>query len=185
MWYVDGFKWNESYSPQLDAAINGQWTEEWASDDRKAFYCRVHGNPLFDTVSLCWLNSVENRRGELDPKYFNEGGLFTALWEAVPGESTRAEGLHIFDSDDPEFVAMDEERLHERLTSHVAELSKQPESERPEGLAFSICKKYVDAMVLNNLDRGHASSGIHMEIFNQVLGLPYTWWGAQPDDADD
>jgi hypothetical protein len=103
--------------------VAGEWTEEWASDDRRAFYCVVHGNPLFDTMSVCWLDSVANRRGELDPKFFNEDGLFVTLWKAVPRESTRAEGLHIFDNDDPEFAAMSEERLHELGSVRVAAIS--------------------------------------------------------------
>ena len=107
------------------------------------------------------------------------------LFERVPQESNRAEGLHIFNRDDPEFVAMDEQRLHERLTSHLGELAAMPEREYPDGVAFGVAKDYIRAMALEQMGRGFTPSGLHMETIRQQLGLAYAWWGAQPDDADD
>ena len=183
MWYIDSINWNDNYTPDVDAAINGEWGDEWASDDRRDYGCRVHGNPFLKTMSIAWLDSVENRRGELDPKFYNkDDGLFMPLFELLPGIATRMESIHIFDRDDPEFVELGEERIHERLTSHMADLWTMPEEERPENFGLDTCKHYVNSIVLNSFAAGHLPPTILMEIIRQEMGLPYSWMTAQVDD---
>lgn len=182
MWYTDAFKWKDNYSPELDEVLNGEWTKAWASDDRMTFGARVHGNSMFDTMSLCWLDSVENRRGELDPQFFGEDGLFMKMFVGVPREATYLEGMHIFDADDPELLEMGEARVHERVTSHLGDLAVAPPEEVPDGVQIEKAVDYVDKLVFMELADNRVPTGLHVEVFRQRLGLPYEWWGAPIDD---
>jgi hypothetical protein len=183
VWYIDAIAWSESYTPEVDAAINGEWGDEWASDDRRDYGCRVHGNPFLNTMSIAWLDSVENRRGELDAKFYGkDGGLFIPLFAQLPGQAKRMESIHIFDPDDAEFEELGEERIHERLTSHMGDVFALPEEERPQDLALDVCKNYVNEIVLSSLADGHVPPTILTEIIRQEMGLPYSWISAEIDD---
>jgi hypothetical protein len=104
------------------------------------------------------------------------------FFELLPNQATRMESIHIFDRDDPEFVELGEERIHERLTSHMADLWTMPEEERPQNFGLDTCKHYVNSIVLNSFAAGHLPPTILMEIIRQEMGLPYSWMTAQVDD---
>lgn len=182
MWYTDAFKWRDGCSPELDDVLNGEWTEAWASDDRMTFGARVHGTSIVDTMSLCWLDSVENRRSELDPEFFSEDGFFLKMFEDVPREASFVEGYHIFDTDDEELVQMGEARIHERVTSHLGELAVALPEDIPGGVQIGAALEYVDKLVFNEISDGRVPGALHIEVFRQRLGLPYEWWGVQTDD---
>jgi hypothetical protein len=104
------------------------------------------------------------------------------FFELLPNQATRMESIHIFDRDDPEFVELGEERIHEQLTSHMADLWTLSEEERPQNFGLDTCKNYVNSIVLNSFAAGHLPPTILMEIIRQEMGLPYSWMTAQVDD---
>ena len=78
---LDPVRWNDSYSPKLAAATNGQGTKEGASDDRRAVLLSGPRRPVVRQDQRVWLDSVKTRRGDLDPKFLDKDDLSMGMSE--------------------------------------------------------------------------------------------------------
>ncbi|WP_155765564.1 hypothetical protein [Mycobacterium colombiense] len=173
--------WEPDLREQVDALIGledsvAEGDMGWV-DTRGISHARVHGNPNFDTATIAWHDSVEDKRAE-SGAYGSEDVL--GYLDVMRRACRSAEGAYIFDIDDPELEKFGEDGIHERLTSHIAEVGKNPVA-WPEEMApvLSAMFQYFEDWFFTSLKHGTVPLGIITEIHRQWLGFPYEWTGAR------
>lgn len=185
MWYFDGRKYRpELYTEEVDQILSGNWGGQAAQEDsgfltsRSLQAARVHGNPLYDSGDITWNASVQVKRDLDEAVVFDEssGDAVSAEYvDAVTPATLYVDGsYYIVDTDDPDLLE-GEEHLHERLTSHTADLYANTFDD-PSG--FQFVHDYLSMHFCKNLAAGIVPGAVVLEPVRQVLGFPYEWVGA-------
>lgn len=184
--YLDGIRYNNSYTQEQDALVNTQemMTETVGLEPQSSLVsARVHGNPFFNSSNVIWQESPANMRGQLDVyrAMFASGTetqAYRDMFESMPNAYEWVEGIHIIDDDDPMLVEQGEAHVHKQFTDYLADGVYGPEAEE----WTHILREYIGKILVNTNANGFVPAPVVVEPIRQSFGLPYEWHGAPIDD---
>jgi hypothetical protein len=191
MWYVDGLRFNDNYTQEMDDFLYKTMGAGWSGVEKgkeNVAFERSHGNPFLDVSSVAWHESTARMAGQMSTYRTEDEARasgeapsrhgYKEMFENIPEMWDQNHGFHIIDIDDPELVEHGEAYVHERLTSYISEPFREHSDAVPPYV-----RSYVDRNTVNGLAHGLYTGlpAVFLEPLRQRLGFPYEWWGAPID----
>lgn len=184
--YVDGVKFNRTYTRQQDEILNAQgiWDDPMGFGARSSIQGgRVHGNPGFEWTNLSWQDSPARMRDQ-DEVYRtaitsgnDEAFSYGEVFASMPDAWDASGGFHVIDADDPMLVEQGEAFIHKQFTDYMSANVCEQKDEWDK-----LCTSYLFKNLFLNIENGVVPAAVVVEPLRQLFGLPYEWHGAPIED---